>query len=154
MPSQFPSPTLCFIARVDGAVEFATCAGTTWLTRARRQRVAQLVREIGTDDLVEIRASIDEQRVVVLRLHNGEDQAAAFLIMVTPTVPAAEDPTLRLTPRQRAVAEYAAAGATAREIAGALSLTHDTVRDHLKEIYRRLGIASRVELALLLRTQV
>lgn len=152
MSSQVPSPSLCFIARVDGAIELATCAGTTWLTRARRQRLSQLVREIGADDLLEIRALIDDQRVVVLRLHDGSDHAVAFLITVTPAAPAVEDPSLRLTPRQRAVAEYAAAGATAREIAGALSLTHDTVRDHLKEIYRRLGIASRVELALLLRT--
>ncbi|MFV8749672.1 helix-turn-helix domain-containing protein [Nannocystaceae bacterium ST9] len=51
-----------------------------------------------------------------------------------------------LSRRQREIAEYAAAGATAREIADSLGIGYHTVRQHLKEVYRVLGIASRVEL--------
>jgi DNA-binding CsgD family transcriptional regulator len=51
-----------------------------------------------------------------------------------------------LSPRQREIAEFAVAGATAREISDALGIGYHTVRQHLKEVYRLLGVASRVEL--------
>jgi DNA-binding CsgD family transcriptional regulator len=52
-----------------------------------------------------------------------------------------------LSDRQIAVAEYAAAGATVDEIARALGISSHTVKTHLKTVYERLGVASRVELA-------
>lgn len=52
----------------------------------------------------------------------------------------------KLTEAQRRVADLAAAGATVKEIAAALERSPETVRDHLKAIYDRLGIGSRVEL--------
>lgn len=52
----------------------------------------------------------------------------------------------KLTEAQRKVADLAAAGATVKEIASALDRSPETVRDHLKAIYDRLGIGSRVEL--------
>ncbi len=57
------------------------------------------------------------------------------------------DRRLWLTRRQREIAEYAAAGATVSEIADVLDLSPYTVKTHLKNIYCRLGVASRVELA-------
>ncbi len=53
----------------------------------------------------------------------------------------------KLTDAQRRVADLAVAGATAKEIAHALDRSPETVRDHLKAIYIRLGIGSRVELS-------
>jgi len=52
-----------------------------------------------------------------------------------------------LSARQREVAELAATGATALEIAGFLELSVHTVRQHLRTIYERLGVNSRAELA-------
>lgn len=52
-----------------------------------------------------------------------------------------------LSARQREVAEHAIAGATAREIAERLHISVHTVRDHIKSIYRRLEVGSRLELA-------
>ncbi len=49
------------------------------------------------------------------------------------------------------MAEYAIVGATCREIATQLGIREATVREYMKAIYRRLGVASRVELANLLR---
>jgi DNA-binding NarL/FixJ family response regulator len=49
--------------------------------------------------------------------------------------------------QQRRVAEFAALGATAPEIARSLGVSDSTVRTYLKQIYDKLGIASRVELA-------
>lgn len=54
---------------------------------------------------------------------------------------------VRLTPRQREVAELASVGATAIQMAAHLSISPHTVRQHLKAVYRALGVANRVELA-------
>lgn len=55
-------------------------------------------------------------------------------------------PREKLTDAQRRVADLAVAGATVKEIAAGLERSPETVRDHLKAIYDRLGIGSRVEL--------
>ncbi len=51
-----------------------------------------------------------------------------------------------LTPRQREVAELLLEAKTRRQIAGELGLSESTVKMHTAELYRRLGINSRVEL--------
>lgn len=56
-----------------------------------------------------------------------------------------------LSARQREVAELASAGATLAEIARALSVAESTAKQHLRVAYERLGVASRVELAEVLR---
>ena len=55
-------------------------------------------------------------------------------------------PEWRLSRRQREIAEYVAAGATAREVAEHLGLSLHTVRHQIKAIYRELDVASRLEL--------
>lgn len=59
----------------------------------------------------------------------------------------AESPLSRLSPHQLKVAEYAAAGATVHEIARAMERSNETVKSHLREVYRRLHVGNRVELA-------
>lgn len=49
--------------------------------------------------------------------------------------------------RARQVAEAAAAGLRNREIATRLGISENTVRTHLKHIYRTLGVRTRAELA-------
>jgi DNA-binding NarL/FixJ family response regulator len=52
-----------------------------------------------------------------------------------------------LTPSERRVAEMAVEGLTNREIAQTLFVTPKTVEVHLSSAYRKLGIASRSQLA-------
>lgn len=52
-----------------------------------------------------------------------------------------------LTPTQREVASQAATGATSGEIARSLGVRVETVRTHIRDIYARLGISTRAELA-------
>jgi DNA-binding CsgD family transcriptional regulator len=54
---------------------------------------------------------------------------------------------LELTPAQREVARSAARGATVNEIAKHLNRSPETIRSHLRAVYERLDVASRVELA-------
>ncbi|WP_354670909.1 LuxR C-terminal-related transcriptional regulator [Actinomadura sp. DC4] len=61
--------------------------------------------------------------------------------------PAAAKGTGELTTQQREIARLAAEGATNREIAARLVLSHRTVDHHLRNVFVRLGIRSRVELA-------
>lgn len=52
-----------------------------------------------------------------------------------------------LTPGELRVAELAATGMTNREIAAALYVTMKAVQWHLRNVYRKLGIADRSEIA-------
>ena len=60
---------------------------------------------------------------------------------------AGADPVDPLTAREREIAELVAAGQTNREIAEQLVLSTRTIDAHLRNIYAKLGIRSRVELA-------
>jgi DNA-binding CsgD family transcriptional regulator len=53
-----------------------------------------------------------------------------------------------LTPRQRDVAYLASIGFSNREIAQKLFISEYTVKDHCKEIYQKIGISKRSQLAL------
>ena len=49
-----------------------------------------------------------------------------------------------LTPRQREVLVLLADGASTEEIAGTLGLSEETVRNHIRQLLRRLGVHSRL----------
>ncbi len=70
----------------------------------------------------------------------------AWLLAVGSPPPLARAADASLSDTQRKVADYAAAGATVPEIARSLSSSGETVRTHLREVYRRLGVSCRVEL--------
>ncbi|MEU6303756.1 helix-turn-helix transcriptional regulator [Streptomyces chartreusis] len=71
----------------------------------------------------------------------------------TPAAPprtAPDSPTAALTAQQLLVARMAADGATNREIAVRLALSPRTIDHHLRGVFTRLGIRSRIELVRLL----
>ncbi|MDX3574338.1 helix-turn-helix transcriptional regulator, partial [Streptomyces sp. ID05-47C] len=61
-----------------------------------------------------------------------------------------ETPRASLTAQQLRVALMAAEGATNREIAVRLALSPRTIDHHLRGVFNRLGIRSRIELVRLL----
>ncbi|MFD1150395.1 helix-turn-helix domain-containing protein, partial [Saccharothrix hoggarensis] len=63
---------------------------------------------------------------------------------------ATADPTAGLTPQQAQIARLVAEGATNREVAARLFLSHRTVEHHLRNIFARLEVRSRVELTRML----
>ena len=52
-----------------------------------------------------------------------------------------------MTAREREIADLVAAGRTNREVAEQLVLSAKTIEAHLRNIYAKLGVRSRVELA-------
>jgi len=62
-------------------------------------------------------------------------------------------PRQSLSGRQAEVANLVAAGKLSREIAETLHLSPRTVEHHLEAIFNKLGVRSRVELAVALLTQ-
>lgn len=70
-----------------------------------------------------------------------------YLVELSPAPPLELAPIVWLTPKQQEVALQAAAGATAQEISRSIHSGVETVRVHLREIYKKLGVASRLELA-------
>jgi DNA-binding NarL/FixJ family response regulator len=57
-----------------------------------------------------------------------------------------EGPLGALTAREREIAELVAAGRTNREVAEQLVLSARTIDAHLRNVYAKLGVRSRVEL--------
>ncbi|MFE1231838.1 LuxR C-terminal-related transcriptional regulator [Streptomyces sp. NPDC058745] len=108
-----------------------------WLRRRRRP--------------VEARAPLSDALVTFERASAGvwADQARAELratggaVGGTGPVGAAGE----LTPQQQRIAGLVADGATNREIADRLSLSPRTVDHHLRNVFARLGVRSRVELS-------
>jgi DNA-binding CsgD family transcriptional regulator len=72
--------------------------------------------------------------------------AAVQLAYLGITSLASDNTSVRLTPRQRDVAELATLGLTNGEIAGELGISLNTVKNRLKEAFDRLAVRSRVEL--------
>jgi DNA-binding CsgD family transcriptional regulator len=84
--------------------------------------------------------------------HCAEAARAELRALGAPAGPArgTEPATTRLTAQQLLVARMAAEGATNREIAARLALSPRTIDHHLRGVFTRLGIRSRIELVRLL----
>ena len=55
-----------------------------------------------------------------------------------------------LTPREQQIAEAIATGRSNRDIAAQLGITEQTVKNHLTNIFGKVGVGSRLQLALAL----
>jgi DNA-binding NarL/FixJ family response regulator len=79
-------------------------------------------------------------------------EAVADLVAVLRDMAAADGPSRKgkfgLTPRERQITGAVVAGLTNREIAEKLSVSEDTVKHHITHVFDKLGVSSRLELAL------
>ncbi|HWO62944.1 MAG TPA: LuxR C-terminal-related transcriptional regulator [Umezawaea sp.] len=110
--------------------------------RLRRGRRPKAAREHLRDALKIFQQYDSEHFVNRVR---AELRASGDTIVPTRTAPSAS-----LTPQQSQIAELVAEGATNREIAAQLFISHRTVEHHLRNIFARLEVRSRVELTRLL----
>jgi PAS domain S-box-containing protein len=100
------------------------------------EATAQLISTVGTRVAVEISA---------VPLRNGERVVGVFGLIEgrpdeTPTVPPAH-----LTPRQVEVLRLLEQGRSTKQIAAELHLSTETVRNHVRRLFRALGVNTRLE---------
>ena len=69
----------------------------------------------------------------------------AFDVRQPPSEPIGVEPHPRLTPRQREILELIASGLSTAEIARKLTLSTETVRNHLRGVFRELEVHTRLE---------
>jgi DNA-binding NarL/FixJ family response regulator len=85
----------------------------------------------------------------IRRVHAGDDWVE---ILGRPRAPAPNRPDRpevnELTPRERELATLAASGLRNREIAARLGISEGTAKLHLYNVYKKLGVSSRVELTI------
>ena len=132
----------------SGHFEYSSPGLRDNLEKKHRKRVCDMVRKLDGGDLEMTVQAIDGMEVRVARMEGG-GMFRYIAHFVPPTRPEL-NPLASLTPAQREVAEYAASGATNKEIAEATGRNHQTVKVHLRNIYNRLNINSRVELVQLI----
>jgi len=69
----------------------------------------------------------------------------AFAAQRPPAWPAGLEPPPRLTPRQREILDLIAAGLSTSEMATKLTISTETVRNHLRSVFKELDVHTRLE---------
>ncbi|MFN2389357.1 MAG: LuxR C-terminal-related transcriptional regulator [Actinomycetota bacterium] len=162
------SPAMIVIDR-HGEVEAATPSALSWLDDLIEARphpgplpvpieaVALRARYSGTERLsadssARARVRTRSGRWVTLygvRLQDATD-SGRIGIVIEPTTPLELAPFVLsaygLTKRERQVARHVISGMSTRQISHQLSISLHTVQDHLKAIFRKVGVSSRRDL--------
>ncbi len=133
-----------------GTLQHLTAAMDRWCSDGTNiELLTAAVRRFADEDRPEGRAFIGRGRVNLHRLA-AEDSEDQILVKVIEGVHPQTPVGVRLTPALRKVADLAVLGTTVPEIARSLDKSPNTVRVQLKDIYQRLGLASRIELVQLM----
>jgi len=83
-----------------------------------------------------------------LPLRSGDEVVGVLILAFDARRPHAvlgREPSPRLTPRQREILELIAAGVSTAEIANQLTLSIETIRNHVRNVLRELGVHTRLE---------
>jgi DNA-binding CsgD family transcriptional regulator len=138
------------VLRPSGRVELACESARAWLDAARREAIAHHVRRLEKDPAAPTVFVTDGVAARLLRISG--DGRVRYLCSLEATRSPRLSPLGSLSARQREVAELLAVGATVQEIATHLGIGAATVKHHAKVAYRRLDVATRLELARVLDT--
>jgi DNA-binding NarL/FixJ family response regulator len=105
--------------------------------------------EAGADGYLLKRSSPEELQASVLESMKGgvpmTSEIARRVIASFRRQPAKNNSGPRLTPREEEILTLLSKGFVNKEIAAKLGVTYETVRDHLRHIYEKLHVHSRVE---------
>lgn len=100
--------------------------------------------------LCKLNVSCAELVAAVERVARGEWLVPPeFVGLARPTREERGNTLMRLTLREREVLGYVAAGADNLQIAARLDITERTVKAHVSNLYRKLGVQNRVEMAMM-----
>jgi DNA-binding NarL/FixJ family response regulator len=133
----------------DGQVECMTSGRGHMVRNVVVTKTGRVVREMIASGRQAATMYMGSTKVHISRLEGNATHFLASIEKVPVVRPALRE--LPLSSAQRVVAEHAAHGATTGEIARHLGRSVDTVKAHLREVYKRLDVGSRLELADVLR---
>lgn len=139
-----PSPAYAMFDASRRAVEWASPGVHPWFDERRLDALRAALDQRALPSFVVL-----DSRVLRFTALEGGDGSRVMVSIARGDEPRLA-PRADLTPAQRDVAGYAAVGATNPEIARHLGISPETVKTHIKNIYNRLGIGSRLELSQLL----
>ncbi len=141
------------LAAVDGSSLYVNAAGGRFVASSDREALwawAQRCVRQGLDSTPPLQLPSGTATAQCEAIHDG-GQLIGAIVRFASVPPGAlvggHAGWARLTDAERSVAELVAAGYTNREAATTLFLSPHTVDYHLRHIYRKLDIASRIELA-------
>jgi DNA-binding CsgD family transcriptional regulator len=121
-----------------------------WTHGAARRLPAEVVAQLreGLRHAARSTAVLDDRHIVdAWMLESANDGTEGTRMLVCLRAQPEWMETAALTARQLEIAELASDGATIREVAVHLGLSCHTVRTHLRNVYRLLGVGNRLELA-------
>jgi len=133
------SELLTCAQEVDSSVARALAAGRAAAVAGRRveaEHDAAVLRRLGRDELARFVAEAGDGGGVERRRARGATEPDSVQVL-----------SVRLTERQLDVARRASTGRSSAEIAEVLGITTRTAESHLQQIYTRLNLHSRAELA-------
>jgi PAS domain S-box-containing protein len=124
--------------------------------QARRKVSAQFRRAVERGEPADfetvfvdvVSGNLRSARVQHLPLRSGDAIVGVLILAFAappPSQPIALEPQPRLTPRQREILDLIAAGLSTAEIAKKLTLSTETVRNHLRSVFRELNVHTRLE---------
>ena len=135
------------IFSAQGKLDYASSDLRDGLKKDHLRRLGEIVRKLDSGDVSQCVRLVDGIEVRMSRLE-GKGLFRYLAQFVHPT-PVLYDPLTPLTKTQREVARLAAQGLSNREIAAQTGRSANTIKVHLRNIYERLAISSRVDLAAL-----
>ena len=125
------------------------CVAPEETRRARELFTSKIIGAVSVTDAEAVFFSADRTRVTLeisaVPLRNGDRIVGVFgqVVSAPEEPPAAPHPDL--TPRQAEVLRLLEQGRSTRQIADELHLTTETVRNHVRNVLRTLGVHSRIE---------
>lgn len=144
---QLPKGHESIILSATGEILFFAEDARPWLSvPGFRERIGEVARSLHAADAPLGAVAHGPLQVMMSRLASAKGPSC-FLARLKPSTPLEKSEDAVLSPVQREVAKLAANGATIAEIAATLGRGTETVRSHLSEVYRRLGVSTRIDLA-------
>jgi DNA-binding NarL/FixJ family response regulator len=86
-----------------------------------------------------------EAKAQLIPLEDGERVVGVFGLIATRSEEGLTAPPPHLTPRQVQVLQLLEQGRSTKQIAAELHLSTETVRNHVRRLFRALGVNSRLE---------
>jgi DNA-binding NarL/FixJ family response regulator len=108
-------------------------------------RIIRTLLDGGARGYIPKLAGSEQLMVALRRILQGEIYLPDTLFVPVPQSAADDDKTSPLTSRQQEILPLLAEGMPNKQIAGALGVTEGTVKQHLKELFRRLNARNRTQ---------